>query len=151
VSLRRTVGQSVVAVLHQHHEALGEGGELEPRAHHPTVLGGVETVVVVTVNLGQRGLVVLCLELDHPHPPEVGSDRLHVGHDARTQLAVRRDLLALVGPLVARLPEAAAVELTVGGGDGAKLVSPPLFQSMYSSPRYSCSGRLARHDPAVGE
>ena len=75
------VGQTVGALLHEDHEAVGVVGELDPRAHDPTVGVGVEAVVVVAVDLAQRVVVALRLELDHAHAAEVGADRLDLGDD----------------------------------------------------------------------
>ncbi len=111
------IGEPVGALLHEDHEAVGVVGELDPRPDDPTVGLGVEAVVVVAVDLAQRVVVGLRLELDHAYPPEVGADRLDLGDDPRAVLRVRREAAALVGALVARLPEAPAVELAVGGGD----------------------------------
>ena len=48
------IGETVVALLHEDHEAVGVVGELGPRAHDPAVGLGVEAVVVVAVDLAQR-------------------------------------------------------------------------------------------------
>jgi hypothetical protein len=69
------------------------------------------------MHLAAGGRVVLGLELDHPHPSEVRPDRLDVAPDLGAALGVDRELAVFVGALVARLPEAAAIELAVGGGD----------------------------------
>ena len=117
VGLGVGLGEAVLVLLHQDHEAVGIVGQLQPRPHDPTLVRRVEPVVVVAVHLAPGGVVVLRLELDHPHASEVGAHGLDVVLDLGATLGVDRELAVLVGPLVARLPEAAAVQLAVGGGD----------------------------------
>ena len=111
------VGKTVGSLFHEDHETVGVVGELEPRAHHPAVGVGVEAVVVVAVDLAQRVVVGLGLELDHAHASVVGAHRLDLGDDARARRRVAGEPAALVGTLVAGLPEPAAFELAVGSGD----------------------------------
>ena len=65
--------------------------------------------------------VVLRLELDRAHAPEVRADRAHLVHDRGAQRRVRGEPAVLVGARVVFLPEPAAVELAVGGGDGSEV------------------------------
>ena len=84
------IGEPVGPLLHEDHEAARIVGELDPRTDDPTVGLGVEPVVVVAVDLTQRVVVGLGLELDHAYPAEVGADRLDLGDDPRALLRVRR-------------------------------------------------------------
>ena len=118
------------------------------RTTQPSVFG-VEPVVVVAVEAAERGVVVLRLELDRAHAAEVGADALDV---ARRSSGTSPALLVKRAPLSGRSsplfqkprqsswPSAVAI--------GAKFVSPPLFQSMYSRSRYS---RVGNANGSVGE
>ena len=119
--LGRRIGQPVGTRVHQEHVALGKVGELDPAAHDPTLVGWIEPVVVVSVEAPERGVVILRLELDHADASEIGADRLDLVHERRARGGVRREAGVLVGALVTLVPEAAAVELTVGGGDRRKV------------------------------
>ena len=61
----------------------------------------------------------LRLQLDDPHPSEVGADRLDVVADAGDDVGIGRPDGVLVG--LALVPESTAVELAVGGGDGGEV------------------------------
>ena len=113
---------------------------------------GVETVVVVAVEAAERRFVILGLELDRAHPPEVGTYCLDLADEGGALGGVGREPRPLSGrssplfqkPRQSSSPSAVAI--------GAKLVSPPLFQFMYSRSRYSPSGttdgKVAELDPA---
>ena len=111
VHLGALVGQAVVALLHQHHERAWVLRELDPLAHDPTLVLGIEAVVVVAVDVAERLLVGLGREPDGAHAAEIGTDVLDVTHDRRAQRRVGGERSALVGALVTGLPEALAVEL----------------------------------------
>src|SRR5262249_21704754 len=51
VLLGLRVGEPVLVVLHEDHEAVWEVGELEPRPDDPAPVGRIESVVVVAVDL----------------------------------------------------------------------------------------------------
>ena len=106
------IREPVRAAVHQQHVAVGIVGELEPGAHDPTLVIGVEAVVVVAVEARKRRVVVLRLQLDHPHAAEVGADPVDVAAQRRCDLRVRRPQRVLVG--LALVPEPAAVELAIG-------------------------------------
>ena len=90
VRLSALIGQAVLALLHQHHERAGVVGQLDPLAHDPTLVVGVEPVVVVAVDVAQRVLVALWLELDDPHTSVVSADGFDLLDDGRAMLGVRR-------------------------------------------------------------
>ena len=52
--LGRRVGQTVGAVVHEQHVAVRVVGQFDPGAHHPTLVVGVEPVVVVAVDRADR-------------------------------------------------------------------------------------------------
>src|SRR5436190_503317 len=68
-----------------------------------------------------REVVFLRLELDRADAPEISAGAFDVVLDRRAPPRIARETRALVGPLVARVPKAAAIELAVGGGDRSEV------------------------------
>ena len=86
-------------------------GQFDPRTHDPTLIVGIEAIVVVAMNRPNRGVAILGLELDDANATEVGTHRVDVLAKGRCHLGVRGPERVFVG--LALVPETATVELTI--------------------------------------
>ena len=123
------------------------------RTTHPSS-SGLKPVVVVAVQGADGGIAVLRLELDDPHPSEVGTDTVDVLTHGGRDVGVRRPQGVLVG--LALVPEPAAVELSVGGRDrgevGVAAALPVhVLERLVLGLRHDERGVGQDHDAPVGE
>src|SRR6266487_1341122 len=112
------LGGRVVLVLTQHHDRVRVVGEVEEAAHDPAGALGVETVVVVAVQVVDGLGVGVRLQLDDPAAADVGAGLLSPGGQPRRLVDVRRHPDAvLVGLRRGVVPEAVAFHVAVRAGE----------------------------------
>ena len=105
----------VLVEIHQEHVALGIVGEFEPFPNDPTLVIRIEAVVVIAMEVWKRGFAILWFEFDDAHAPEVGADAVDIASQSGCFVRVRRPQRAFVG--LSFVPEAAAIEFAIGGGE----------------------------------
>jgi len=104
------LGSRVGLVLAQDEHGLARRViQLQPGPDHPAGPVRVQPVVVIEVQLAQRGRFIAGIQLDDPHPPVVTADPLDIAREFRCDLAVGGPDPELVR--LAVVPEAAAVHL----------------------------------------
>src|SRR5205085_11179538 len=110
----------ILSILAQNHVRVRIVAELEPNPDHPPLAVGVETVVVVEVQVARERLGLrVGVELDDADTPEVGADALDPLHQRGTLRGILGPDAVLVRFAV--VPEAGALHLPQGRGDRRKV------------------------------